>query len=75
MAQDGKKSPRRETGATVAEPGKPANATAESLSFAKALELLRRLKAEGRSWTELGHELHQQCGVQLDKDQLKALIR
>jgi hypothetical protein len=73
--QDGKKSPRREAGATVAEPRKQAIGTGESLSFAMAMELLRRLKAEGRSWTELRHELHQQCGVQLDKDQLKALIR
>jgi len=60
---------------TVAEPRTQAIGTAESLSFAKALELLRRLKVEGRSWTELGQELHQQCGVKLDKDQLKALIR
>jgi hypothetical protein len=29
----------------------------------------------GRSWTEMGHELHRQCGVHLDKDQLKALVR
>lgn len=49
--------------------------TSEPMSSAKALELLRRLKAEGRRWTEMGYELHQQCGIQLDKDQLKALIR
>lgn len=49
--------------------------TAEPLSFANALEMLRGLKAKGRSWAEMGHELQRQCGVHLDKDQLKALVR
>jgi len=49
--------------------------TVEPVSFAKALEILRGLKAMGRSWTDMGHELQRQCGVQLDKDQLKALVR
>lgn len=48
---------------------------AEPVSFANALEMLRGLKAKGRSWTEMGHELQRQWGVHLDKDQLKALVR
>jgi hypothetical protein len=64
-----------ETGVTIAAPRAKASGTAEPLSFAQALDILRGLKAEGRSWTEMGQELQRQCGVHLDKDQLKALVR
>ena len=64
-----------EKGAVIAASTETATGTAEPVSFAKALELLRGLKAMGRSWTEMGQELHRQCGVHLDKDQLKALVR
>jgi hypothetical protein len=67
--------PRVERGAVIAASTDTATGTVEPLSFANALELLRGLKAMGRSWTEMGHELHRQCGVHLDKDQLKALVR
>jgi hypothetical protein len=67
--------PRLERGAVIAASTKTATETAEPVSFAKALEILRGLKAMGRSWTEMGHELQRQCGVHLDKDQLKALVR
>ncbi|MFO0766055.1 MAG: hypothetical protein U0231_04520 [Nitrospiraceae bacterium] len=37
-------------------------AAAVAVSFAAGLDLLKRLKAEGRSWAELAHEL-QRRGV------------
>jgi hypothetical protein len=52
-----------------------ATGATEPLSFANGLKMLRELKTLGRSWTEMGQELQQQCGVHLDKDQLKALVR
>jgi len=67
--------PRVEKGTVIAASTDTATGTVEPLSFANALELLRGLKAMGRSWTEMGHELQRQCGVHLDKDQLKALVR
>ncbi len=67
--------PRIQAGALVASREKEAAGTAAPVSFAAGLDLLKRLKAEGRSWAELAQELQRQCGVQLDKDQLKALIR
>jgi hypothetical protein len=66
---------RIQGGALVASRKEEPAGTAVPVSFAAGLELLKRLKAEGRSWAELAHELQRQCGVQLDKDQLKALIR
>lgn len=64
-----------QSGALVASRKEEPARTAAPVSFAAGLDLLKRLKAEGRSWAELAHELQRQCGVQLDKDQLKALIR
>ena len=64
-----------ERGPVIAASTDTATRTAEPVSFAKTLEMLRGLKAMGRSWTEMGHELQRQCGVHLDKDQLKALVR
>jgi hypothetical protein len=64
-----------EKGAVIAGSTDTATGAAKPVSFANALELLRGLKAMGRSWTEMGQELHRQCGVHLDKDELKALVR
>jgi hypothetical protein len=75
VAGDSKEAPRIQAGALVASRKAEPAAVAAPISFAAALELLKRLKAEGRSWAELAHELQRACGVQLDKDQLKALIR
>ena len=66
---------RIETGAAVATVKTKPDSPSDSLSFVAALELLKRLKTMGRSWSELAQELHRHCGVQLDKDQLKALLR
>ena len=52
-----------------------ATGAAEALSFANGLKMLRELKTLGRSWTDMGQELQRRCGVHLDKDQLKALVR
>lgn len=67
--------PRVEQDAAIAVSTDKATGSAEPVSFAKALEILRGLKAMGRSWTDMGQELQRQCGVHLDKDQLKALVR
>jgi hypothetical protein len=67
--------PRIQGGALVASRKEEPAGTAVPVSFASGLALLKRLKAEGRSWAELAQELQRECGVQLDKDQLKALIR
>lgn len=66
---------RIQGGALVASRKEDPAETAVAVSFAAGLDLLKRLKAEGRSWAELAHELQRQCGVQLEKEQLKALIR
>ncbi len=67
--------PQVERGPVIAAATEQVTGIAEPVSFANALEMLRGLKAKGRSWAEMGHELQRQCGVQLDKDQLKALVR
>jgi hypothetical protein len=69
------KVPRIQDGAFVADRKAEPAASGAPISFATVLELLKRLKVEGRSWAELAEELERQCGVQLEKDQLKALIR
>lgn len=73
--QDVKKDTRIETGAAVATGNDKPARPREALSFAAALELLKTLKSTGRSWSELGQELQRHSGVQLEKDQLKALLR
>ena len=66
---------RMTPGAAVATGSDTPASPPATLSFAAALELLKGLKAMGRSWSELGQELQRHCGIQLDKDQLKALLR
>jgi len=70
-----KNTPQVERGPVIAAATEQGTGTAEPVSFAHALEMLRGLKAKGQSWAEMAHELQRQCGVRLDKDQLKALVR
>ena len=47
----------------------------EDRSFVKALSMLKDMKAAGRTWAEMAERVQTDFGVQLDKDQLKALVR
>ena len=47
----------------------------EDRSLAKALEVLKDMKAAGRTWAEMAERVQKEFGAQLDKDQLKALVR
>jgi hypothetical protein len=67
--------PRIQARAVVASRKEETTGSTPAVSFAAVLTLLKQLKAQGRSWAELAHELQRQYGVQLDKDQVKALIR
>ena len=44
-------------------------------SLSKALEVLKDMKAAGRTWAEMAETVKTEFGTQLDKDQLKALVR
>jgi hypothetical protein len=44
-------------------------------SLSKALEVLKDMKAAGRTWAEMAERVQTDFGTQLDKDQLKALVR
>jgi hypothetical protein len=66
---------RIQTNGAVAVAKEQTASPANALSFHAALELLKKLKTLRRSWAEMGNELQRQCGVQLDKEQLKALVR
>ncbi|HKT34600.1 MAG TPA: hypothetical protein VJR03_07195 [Nitrospira sp.] len=44
-------------------------------SLSKALEVLKDMKAAGRTWAEMAETVRTEFGTQLDKDQLKALVR
>ena len=44
-------------------------------SLAKALHVLREMKAAGRTWQEMGERMEREFGASLEKDQLKALVR
>ena len=44
-------------------------------SLSKALEMLKDMKAAGRTWAEMAETVKTEFGTQLDKDQLKALVR
>ena len=44
-------------------------------SLSKAQEVLKNMKAAGRTWAEMAETVKTEFGTQLDKDQLKALIR
>lgn len=44
-------------------------------SLSKALEVLKDMKAAGQTWAEMAETVKTEFGTQLDKDQLKALVR
>ena len=44
-------------------------------SLAKALEVLKEMKASGRTWHEMAERVEREFGTPLDKEQLKALVR
>lgn len=47
----------------------------EDRSLAKALSVLKEMKAAGRTWQEMAERVEREFGTRLDKDQLKALVR
>ena len=47
----------------------------EDRSLAKALHVLKEMKAAGKTWQEMGERMAQEFGASLEKDQLKALVR
>lgn len=47
----------------------------DNRSLSKALEVLKEMKAAGRTWAEMAERVQMDFGAQLDKDQLKALVR
>jgi len=44
-------------------------------SLAKALTVLKDMKAAGKTWLEMSERIERDFGTRLDKDQLKALVR
>ena len=44
-------------------------------SLAKALTVLKDMKAAGKTWQEMSERIEHDFGTRLDKDQLKALVR
>ena len=44
-------------------------------SLAKALTVLKDMKAAGKTWQEMSERMERDFGTKLDKDQLKALVR
>ncbi len=44
-------------------------------SLAKALHVLKEMKAAGMTWQEMGARMEREFGASLEKDQLKALVR
>jgi hypothetical protein len=51
------------------------NAKEADRSLAKALTVLKEMKAAGKTWQEMSERMERDFGTKLDKDQLKALIR
>lgn len=47
----------------------------EDRSLSKALEVLRDMKAAGRTWHEMAERMARGFYTTLDKDQLKTLVR
>ena len=47
----------------------------EDRSLTKALKVLKDMKAAGRTWAEMAETVKTEFGTQLDRDQLKALVR
>ena len=55
--------------------GQPEAVGMADRSLAKALEVLKEMKAIGRTWQEMTERVEREFGTRLDKDQLKALVR
>jgi hypothetical protein len=55
--------------------GQPEAVGIADRSLAKALVVLKEMKASGRTWQEMAERVEREFGTRLDKDQLKALVR
>lgn len=44
-------------------------------SLVKALDVLKEMKAAGRTWQEMAERVEREFGTRLEKEQLKALVR
>ena len=51
------------------------NAKESDRSLAKALTVLKEMKAAAKTWQEMAERMERDFGARLDKDQLKALVR
>ena len=47
----------------------------QNRSLAKALTVLKEMKAAGKTWQEMGERMEREFGASLEKDQLKSLVR
>ena len=55
--------------------GQPEAEVMANRSLAKALAVLKDMKAAGRTWNEMAERVEREFGTKLDKEQLKALVR
>lgn len=55
--------------------GQPGALGMADRSLAKALAVLKDMKAAGRTWQEMAGRVEREFGTKLDKEQLKALVR
>ena len=55
--------------------GQPEAVGMADRSLTKALEVLKAMKAAGRTWNEMAERVGREFGTKLDKEQLKALVR
>jgi len=53
----------------------PESVSLADRSLVKALDVLKEMKAAGRTWQEMAERVEREFGTRLDKDQLKALVR
>jgi hypothetical protein len=53
----------------------PESGSLADRSLVKALDVLKEMKAAGRTWQEMAERVEREFGTRLDKDQLKALVR
>ena len=63
--------------ATSIQPPRPVQTPKQEpdLSFHRGLAVLHQMKAEKASWAQMAERMQQEFKVQLDKDQLKGLVR
>lgn len=55
--------------------GQPEADVMANRSLAKALAVLKDMKAAGRTWNEMAERVEREFETKLDKEQLKALVR